>query len=135
MKCDNRNRLKTSPLDSQTLLTNDKTRSRRDFIRGVGFALAGLTVVPRHVPGGAGRIPPSKTIQVAGIGVGGVGHGQITSISQQKGTRIAYLCDVDDVYAKRTYDRFPEAKRYRDYREMLDAVADKIDAVYCGTPD
>ena len=109
--------------------------SRRDFIRSVGPALASLTIVPRYVLGGPGRTPPSETIQVAGIGIGGVGHGQITSISEQKGIRIAFLCDVDDVYAKRTYDRFPKAKLYRDYREMLDAEPDKIDAVYCGTPD
>jgi len=110
-------------------------RSRRGFIRDVGITWAGLTIVPRHVLGGVGRIPPSETIQVAGIGVGGVGSGQIVSVSKQKGTRIAYLCDVDDVYAKRTFDRFPEAKQYRDYREMLAAESDKIDAVYCGTPD
>lgn len=116
-------------------IQNGKKRSRRGFIRDAGIALAGLTVVPRHVLGGAGRIAPSETIQVAGIGVGGVGSGQIVNVSKQKGTRIAYLCDVDDVYAKKTYDRFPDAKRYRDYREMLGAVADKIDAVYCGTPD
>ncbi|MHC4120383.1 MAG: Gfo/Idh/MocA family protein [Planctomycetota bacterium] len=109
--------------------------SRRDFIRTAGPVLAGMTIVPRHVLGGAGRIPPSETIQIAGIGIGGVGSGQITSISEQPGTRIALLCDVDDVYAKRTYDRFPKAKVYRDYREMLNAEDDKIDAVYCGTPD
>ncbi|MBL7153743.1 MAG: Gfo/Idh/MocA family oxidoreductase [Phycisphaerae bacterium] len=114
---------------------DDSGISRRGFIRSTGSVLAGLTIVPRYVLGGPGRIPPSETIQVAGIGVGGVGHGQITSISQQKGTRIAFLCDVDDVYAKRAYDRFPEAKRYRDYRELLDGDGDKIDAVYCGTPD
>ena len=119
--------------DSQN--RNDKTRSRRAFIRDAGIALAGLTVVPRHVLGGAGRIPPSETIQVAGIGVGGVGSGQIRSVSRQKGTRIAYLCDVDDVYAKKSYDHFPDAKRYRDYRDMLNTEAGKIDAVYCGTPD
>jgi predicted dehydrogenase len=42
---------------------------------------------------------------------------------------------VDDVYAKRAYDRWPDARRYRDFREMLDAEGEKIDAVYCGTPD
>jgi len=109
--------------------------SRRDFIRTAGPILAGMTIVPRHVLGGLGRIPPSETIQVAGIGIGGVGHGQITSIGKQAGTRIAFLCDVDDVYAKKTYDRFPKARVYRDYREMLDVEDDKIDAVYCGTPD
>jgi len=109
--------------------------SRRDFIRTAGSALAGLTIVPRYVLGGPGRIAPSETIQVAGIGVGGVGRGQINSISQQAGTNIAFLCDVDSEYAKPTYKRFGQAKRYRDYREMLDAEGDKIDAVYCGTPD
>jgi len=137
MKCGDRNmsRQNTSPLGGRRQRGNIKARSRRDFIRGAGGALAGLVIVPRHVLGGAGRIPPSETIQVAGIGVGGVGHGQITSISQQKGTRIAYLCDVDDAYAKRTYDRFADAKRYRDYRELFEKEGDKIDAVYCGTPD
>jgi len=109
--------------------------SRRQFIRTAGPVLAGVTIVPRHVLGGVGTIPPSETIQVVGIGIGGVGHGQITSVSKQKGTRIAFLCDVDDVYAKKTYDRFPKAKVYRDYRELLNAEDDKIDAVYCGTPD
>jgi hypothetical protein len=109
--------------------------SRRDFIRTAGPLLAGMTIVPRHVLGGVGTIPPSETIQVAGIGIGGVGHGQITSVSKQAGTRIAFLCDVDDAYAKKTYDRFPKAKVYRDYREMFNAEDDKIDAVYCGTPD
>jgi hypothetical protein len=42
---------------------------------------------------------------------------------------------VDDVYAKKSYDKWPQARRYRDFREMLDAEEDKIDAVYCGTPD
>jgi len=137
MKCGDRNmsRQNTSPPGGRRQRGNIKTRSRRDFIRGAGGVLAGLVIVPRHVLGGAGRIPPSETIQVAGIGVGGVGHGQITSISQQKGTRIAYLCDVDDVYAKRAYDRFADAKRYRDYRELFEKEGDKIDAVYCGTPD
>jgi hypothetical protein len=42
---------------------------------------------------------------------------------------------VDDVYAKRSYDKWPQARKHRDFREMLDAEGDKIDAVYCGTPD
>ena len=42
---------------------------------------------------------------------------------------------MDDVYAKRAFDRWPQARRYRDFREMLHAEGSKIDAVYCGTPD
>ncbi|MEA3226435.1 MAG: Gfo/Idh/MocA family oxidoreductase, partial [Planctomycetota bacterium] len=124
MKCETSNAKEKSP-----------GFSRREFIRAAGPVLAAVTIVPRHVLGGVGRIPPSETIQVAGIGIGGVGYPQITSISKEAGTRIAFLCDVDDVYAKKTYNRFPKAKVYRDYREMLNAEDDKIDAVYCGTPD
>ena len=36
---------------------------------------------------------------------------------------------------RKPYDKWPQARRYRDFREMLDAEGDKIDAVYCGTPD
>ncbi|MHC4526625.1 MAG: Gfo/Idh/MocA family protein [Planctomycetota bacterium] len=115
--------------------TSKAAVSRRDFMYGAGAAFAALTIVPSHVLGRAKYIPPSETIQVGGIGIGGVGHGQLRSISQQTNTRIVALCDVDDVYAAKTYKLFSKAKRYRDFREMLDTEADKIDAVYCGTPD
>jgi predicted dehydrogenase len=114
---------------------NSESVSRRDFMYGAGTAFAALTIVPSHVLGGSGRVPPSETIQVGGVGIGGIGSGQIRSISQQANTKIVALCDVDDVYAKKTYDNFPKARRYRDFREMLEAEDDKIDAVYCGTPD
>ena len=108
--------------------------NRRAFLRSAA-AVGAFSLVPRSVLGGAGHIPPSETIQVAGIGIGGVGSGQIRSIAEQRGVRIAALCDVDDVYAQKTYDRFPEARRYRDFRHLLSKEGDKIDAVYCGTPD
>ena len=117
------------------VLTNSAAISRRDFMYGAGAAFSAMTIVPSYVLGGPRHIPPSETIQVAGVGVGGVGHNQLRNISQQANTKIVVLCDVDDVYAGRTYDYFPKARRYRDFRQMLEAEADKIDAVYCGTPD
>ena len=107
---------------------------RRQFLAQAALAGA-FTIVPRRVLGGAGHIPPSETIQVAGVGIGGVGHGQIQSVAGQEGTKIVALCDVDDVYAARTYRKFPEARTYRDFRVMLEQEGDRIDAVYCGTPD
>ena len=114
---------------------SNKIWTRRNFLKTVGSAAISFSIVPRHVLGGARHVPPSETIHVAGIGVGGVGHGQLRSISQQANTEIVALCDVDDVYAARTYNYFPKARRYRDFREMLEAEGDRIDAVYCGTPD
>jgi predicted dehydrogenase len=108
--------------------------SRRQFIAG-SAAAAAISIVPARVLAQAGRLSPSETIQIAAVGIGGVGHGQIRSISEQPNTKIVALCDVDDVYAKKTFDMFPDARRYRDFRQMLDAEGDNIDAMYCGTPD
>jgi hypothetical protein len=73
-------------------------------------------------------------LNLAGVGVGGVGFGQLQAC-EKAGFRIASLCDVDHEYAKKAFDRWPQAARYRDFRELLQAEGDKLDAVYCGTPD
>jgi len=91
---------------------------------------AGL--VPRHVLGGAGRTAPSDRLNIGGIGVGGVGHPFIKSCAE--GNRVIALCDVDDQYANHTYRLFPEARRYRNYRQMLEEETD-LDAVLVATPD
>ena len=51
------------------------------------------------------------------------------------GENIVALCDVDDRRAAETVKRFPQARRYKDFRRMLDEMGDKIDAVLVGTPD
>ncbi len=107
--------------------------SRRQAIVGGAAALAAPLIVSRHVLG-QGPTAPSEQLNLAGIGVGGVGFSQLQAC-EKAGFRIAVLCDVDQQYAKRAFDRWPQAARYRDFREMLQAEGDKIDAVYCGTPD
>ena len=62
-------------------------------------------------------------------------HRIVFAHPRNPGFQVVALCDVDDSYAKRAFDRWPQARRYRDFREMLQAEASKIDAVYCGTPD
>lgn len=107
--------------------------SRRRLVTGATGALA-FSIVPRHVLGGPGKTAPSEKPVVAGVGIGGVGHGQIQSCAKA-GFHVGVLCDVDSVLAERTFKIFPQARRYRDFREMLETEGDKIDAVYCGTPD
>ena len=105
---------------------------RRSFVK-FGLAAAAVpAIVPRHVLGGPAA--PSNRITLGGVGVGGVGHGQVKGLAKA-GFQVEALCDVDDLHAKKTYDKFPQARRYRDFREMLAKEGDKIDAVYCGTPD
>ena len=106
--------------------------TRREMLAGTA-AVAAATIVPRHVLGGAGQTPPSEKPTLAGVGVGGVGFGQLKACDAA-GFKVVALCDVDQVYAKKAFDNWTDARRYRDYREMLEAEKD-LDAVYVGTPD
>ena len=93
-----------------------------------------VTFIPRSVLGGTAGTSPNEKVTLAGIGIGGIGHPQLKD-AQNAGFQVEALCDVDDVHAKKTYDIFPQARKYRDFRELLAAEGDRIDAVYCGTPD
>lgn len=93
--------------------------------------MATISVVPRHVLGGAGFLAPSEKLNIAGVGIGGMGHGNLRGLSSES---IVALCDVDSKYAAPAFKRFPEARRYTDYREMLDKEKD-IDGVMVATPD
>ncbi|MBM4094632.1 MAG: Gfo/Idh/MocA family oxidoreductase [Planctomycetes bacterium] len=108
--------------------------TRREALKGAVAAIATVSIVPRGVLGGPGEVAPSDRPILAGIGIGGVGHNQLQGC-ERAGFQIEVLCDVDDVYAKRSFDKWPQARRYRDYREMLSVEDEKIDAVYVGTPD
>src|SRR5205823_1084203 len=113
--------------------SNAPTTSRRTFLAAAaGGAL--VTVVPRHVLGGAGFVPPSERINLAGIGAGGMGGGDIATLARL-GANVVALCDVDDERAAGSYAAFPRARRYKDFRVMLDKEAKNIDAVSVGTPD
>jgi predicted dehydrogenase len=103
--------------------------SRRHFLAAT--TAAAVTIVPRHVLGGSQHTAPSAKLHIAGIGVGGMGR---SNLSQLETENIVALCDVDHAYAAETFKKYPQAKVYTDYREMLDK--DKsIDAVLIATPD
>ncbi|KQM74981.1 oxidoreductase [Pedobacter sp. Leaf216] len=115
---------------------NSKTEnSRRNFIKTTALAAAGFMIVPRHVLGGPGFLAPSDRLQLAGIGAGGKGEGDIASIVRGGKTDVAFLCDVDDRRAANSLKNFPKAKYYKDYRELLDKEGKNIDAVTVSTPD
>src|SRR4051812_27135857 len=108
--------------------------SRRAFLAAAAGGALATTIVPRHVLGGAGFIPPSERINLAGIGAGGMGGGDIATLARL-GVNVVALCDVDDERAAGSYAAYPRARRYRDFRVMLDKEAKNIDAVSVGTPD
>lgn len=106
--------------------------SRRSVVLASGVGAFSFSIVPRHVLGGPGYIAPSERVNVAGIGAGGMGGGDI-STHARNGANIVALCDVNDNAG--AFGVFPKAKRYRDFRELIDKEAKNIDAVTVGTPD
>jgi len=119
------NQAETQPGD------NNEHLSRRRFVRRAA-AVAAFSVVPRHVLGGPRHVAPSEKLNIAGIGVGGRGADDLRGVESEN---IVALCDVDWRSAAGTFRRYPDAKQYRDFREMLDKEGRGIDAVVVATPD
>ncbi|MFV1967520.1 MAG: Gfo/Idh/MocA family oxidoreductase, partial [Pirellulaceae bacterium] len=71
-------------------------------------------------------------LNIAGVGVGGQGRSDISNVS---GEHIVALCDVHESRAAKTFEKHTEAKKYKDFRRMLDEMGDQIDAVVVSTPD
>jgi len=105
--------------------------SRREFLSGTAAAAA-FTIVPRYVLGGPGRTAPSEKLNIACIGVSGMGASDVGQVSTEN---IVALCDVDLRHVAGTFERYPAAKKYRDFREMLEKENKNIDAVTVSTPD
>ncbi len=105
---------------------------RRQFVARAGSSAALFHLIPRHVLGGEGKAAANDRLNIASIGVGGRGWADIQGV---KSENIVALCDVDQRKAGQAYKEFPSAKRYRDFRKMLDEMEGGIDAVTVGTPD
>ena len=131
---------------------------RRRFMAAA--AATGLfTVLPRRILGGAGYRPPSETLNIAAVGCGGRGwsllnnagswvkqgaKSEATEKSGEKvievdglhvpGENIVALCDVDLKRARKAFERWKKARKYRDFRVLLDKEKE-IDAVLVATPD
>jgi predicted dehydrogenase len=103
---------------------------RRRFLKATAAAAVGIQLVPRHVLG-QGQTPPSEKLNIAGVGVGGQGGGVLKDL---KSENIVALCDVDESKAAGTFNAFPQAARFKDYRIMLEKRKD-LDAVMIATPD
>lgn len=128
--------------------------SRRSFIRTTAAASAAFTIIPSFAMGRKlGYQAPSDTLRVALVGAGSQGSGDIGSIcapevanapqggfgmASTPGTeKLVAVCDVDWGYAPvlNTFDKYPSAKRYKDWRVMLDEMGNSIDAVVVATAD
>jgi predicted dehydrogenase len=111
--------------------TNQET-SRREFLRGTMGAVAAFTIVPSHVLAGRAGAAPSDKLNIAIIGVGGRGGASVNGCS---GENIIALCDVDTRRMAKAAQAHPGARKYQNFRMMLDEMDNQLDAVAVCTPD
>jgi predicted dehydrogenase len=130
--------------------------TRRNFLE-VSATVAAFTVLPRHVLGGAGFVPPSEKVNIAIVGAGGQGRTNARALFGEKDAQIMAVCDPAE---QNDYSRFyyqgaagrkpvmAEVEKhytnkngaayrcaeYLDFRKMLEREK-AIDAVLCATPD
>jgi predicted dehydrogenase len=130
--------------------------SRRSFLKESAAAAASLTIVPRHVLGGPGQVPPSDKVNIALVGAGGQGRTNVRSLFEHADAQViavadpAEYFDLERFYFKGMAGRKPVREQierhyeqvtpnyrcaeYADFREMLERET-SIDAVLCATPD
>lgn len=107
--------------------------NRRRFLGHAGAGVALFNILPGTVLG-ADKLSPNGKLNVAGIGIGSRGGADVGEVAGL-GHNIVALCDVDEKYAGKEFAKYPDAKRFKDYRVMLDKMGSGIDGVVIGTPD
>ncbi len=105
--------------------------TRRQFIGGAAVSTTAFLVVPGALLGLRGATSPNQKLNLAAIGIGGQGG---DDLSRMESENIVALCDVDQNHAAHVFKKYPRAKPFTDYRQMLDQIKE-IDAVVVATPD
>jgi hypothetical protein len=110
--------------------------SRRDFLKTGAAGVATLSILPSNVLGKAvGQTAPSDKLNVAGVGISGMGNGNLRAMNNTGKVNVVALCDVDWRRSDPVFKAYPTAKKYWDFRKMYDEMPGDIDAVMVATPD
>jgi predicted dehydrogenase len=138
---------------SRKINSGKNSLSRRSFLKTTAVASAAFTIIPSVAMGKKlGHQAPSDTLNVALVGSGNQGSGDISSIctpevegpksmfamTSKPGTeKLVAVCDVDWGYGpvQSTFGKFPSAKKYKDWRKMFDEMGKSFDAVVVATAD
>lgn len=111
---------------------NSRAKLSRRSMLGASAGVAAVALTPHVSISQEAR--EQQRVNLAGIGAGGMGGGDIATFARL-GCNIVALCDVDDERAAGSYRAHPKARRYKDFRQLIDKEARNIDAVTIGTPD
>ncbi len=106
--------------------------NRRAFLRTTGAGAAVLSSGVWSQLAAQESKSPNEKLNVACVGTANRASASVNAV---QGENVVALCDVDQRYLEKAGEKFPKARLYRDYREMFEKEADKLDAVTVGTAD
>ena len=114
--------------------------TRRNFLKGVGLATAGLTVNPSNVFAMTSKQTArakSQKVKIAYIGIGNRGEQNIEEFAKTGMVEVVALCDVDiqGKQCQKVLGMYPNAKRFTDFRKLFEEYSDHFDAVAASVPD
>ena len=112
-----------------------KEISRRSFLKAGSAAALGLALDPASMFARQKKSAPAplnRKLKILGVGVGGRGSAVLNQLETEE---IIGLCDVGWKYADHIFKRYPNAKKYSDYRQMYAELLDQADAVMVATAD
>ena len=107
------------------------TSSRREFLHQSGALGAAYWVGGSAVQ--ANYNSPNERLNIAAIGVGGKGSSD-SDHAAEFGNLVA-ICDIDNERLETKSAKYPQAKKFHDFRKLFDQMANQIDAVVVSTPD
>jgi len=111
-----------------------ESMNRRTFLTSAA-AVSAVGFLPGCGTTGPRRIAANSKINHACIGVGGMGHHDLQNFKSHPRAEIVAICDVDKNHLEKAAELVPNARRYTDWRKMLDKEGDKIDSVNAAVPD
>ena len=114
--------------------------TRRDFLKGVGLATAGVTLNPGSVfamTSKEAKKAKGDKVKIAYIGIGNRGQQNIDEFARTNMVEVVALCDVDlqGKQCQKALKMYPNAKRFTDFRKLFDEYGDHFDAVAVSVPD
>ena len=107
-----------------------KKVTRRNYL-AINGMLGVAFIAPRFAVAADTKSPNAK-LNVALVGGGGIAK---TCFHDCDDENVVAIADVDDVRGATGFEQFPNAKRYRDFRKMLDKHGKELDLVIVSTPD
>lgn len=110
---------------------SESFQNRRRFLQVGAATTSAIVGFPAILRSAA----PNSRLQVACIGVGGMGGATMRNVASHAAVKIVGLCDVDKKVLDREAGNHRDASTHADWREMLSGKTDKFDAVTIGTPD